>query len=118
MTTDVNLTCLLAADFTSTSIEGVSIEVSQGSGSNPAKYYESGDSVRFYVGNTFTITSESTISQIAFSQSDASKGYGNLSASTGSYDPATGVWTGSATTVTFTVDAAQARLNKVTVTLA
>ena len=88
-----------------------------GSYSTSAKFYTSGNAVRFYAGNTLTITGNSGVKKITQIIINVSgKGYNKpMTVDTGEYtDNATdlsGVWQGEATSVTFTNAAtAQARI--------
>lgn len=73
---------------------------SNGGSTNSPKYFVNGNNLRFYHGNTFTI-SGTKMTEINF---DASyNNSGDLSVSVGEYDHSTKKWTGDATTVTFTV---------------
>lgn len=77
--------------------------------------YYSDNTVHLYRDNTFTVTSENTITKIELGfQSDS---YSNLVLATdqsGSYK--NGVWTGSSKSITFTNESNQSRLVSVTVT--
>ncbi len=70
--------------------------------SNSPTYYTSGDAVRMYVGNTLTISTTDGSSLENIDMTFVSDSYSNLSTETGSYDSATGAWSGDATSVTFT----------------
>ncbi len=78
------------------------LTASAGTNNNSPKYYNNGTSLRFYHGNTFTI-SGTKMTEINFNASYNNSG--DLTASAGSYDHDTKVWTGDATSVTFTVGA-------------
>lgn len=91
----------------------ITIVGSQGTHTNSAPaYYTNGEAMRFYAGNTLTI-SGSTITKIEFTSSNNS--LANFTTNIGSYTSGTGTWTGSAETVVFTVTAS-ARLTKIVVT--
>ena len=77
-----------------------SVEFNKGSNSNTPKYYTSGSAIRIYGGGYFTISSESTITEIVitFGTSDGSNA---ISARTGTYE--SGTWTGSEKSVKFTI---------------
>lgn len=74
-----------------------------GNSSNAPKYYSSGTSVRMYSDNTLTISSASTISAIEFVWGGTTSA--GLEASEEEYNANTtgGSWSGSATSITFTV---------------
>ena len=44
--------------------DGVTLAAAKGSGSSAPKYYTNNDAVRFYIGNTLTISSNNTITKI------------------------------------------------------
>lgn len=78
------------------------ITFDKGSNSNTPTYYTSGTAVRVYGGNFFTVSSSTAkISkiEITFGSSD---GTNTITADSGTYNA--GVWTGSASSVKFTVD--------------
>ncbi len=72
----------------------------KGTNSNAPKYYTSGSAIRVYGGNTMTVTSAKTITEIVitFGTGDGSN---TISTNVGSYN--NGTWTGSTSSVTFTV---------------
>ena len=75
-------------------------------GGTNAVYYTNGASIRLYSGTTFTVTAlKGTLTNIAlhFGIYDGDNG---ITPSTGSYNSADGVWTGSASSVEFSVGAA------------
>ena len=72
----------------------------KGTNSNAPKYYTSGTAIRCYGANTFTVASESTISQIVLTYG-ASDGSNEITAAPGTF--ATDTWTGSANSVVFTI---------------
>mgnify|MGYP002623485522 CR=1 FL=1 len=102
--------------FTSLTVSGVTMTGDKGSNNNTPKYYNNGTAVRFYGGNTFTISSTSTITKITltFGSGDGSN---EITASPGTF--ATPDWTGSSNSVTFTVGGTTGnrRIAKVEVTL-
>ena len=102
--------------FTSLTVSGVTMTGDKGSNGNTPKYYNTGTAVRFYGGNTFTISSTNTITKITFTFSSG-EGSNEISANTGSF--ATPDWTGSSNSVTFTVGGTTGhrRISKVEVTL-
>lgn len=99
------------------STTGVKIDVDKGSNSNVPKYYETGEAGRFYGGNTITITSPTTITKIEF-EFGSGDGSNEITANKGSYSE--GVWTGSATSVTFTIGGTKGhrRISTIAVTIA
>ena len=117
---------MMAIDFTLSSAEavekdGVTVTFDKGAGSSVPAWYDNG--LRLYAKNTVTITSTSPITAISFNwQKQGSKPFSTATASVGDYthpeEPGEGKWTGSATTVTFTLgDAGQLLLNTFSVTL-
>ena len=102
--------------FTSLTVSGVTMTGDKGSNNNTPKYYKTGTAVRFYGGNTFTISSTSTITKITltFGSGDGSN---EITASPGTF--ATPDWTGSSNSVTFTVGGTTGhrKIAKVEVTL-
>ncbi len=72
----------------------------KGTGSNKPTYYTTGTAIRAYAGNTMTVVSTKTIEAIVITF--GSGGNNNaITTNVGTYD--NGSWTGSATSVTFTV---------------
>lgn len=82
--------------------ETFSISFNKGSNSNEPKYYTDGEAVRVYGGSYFTITSEKTITKITFTFASNDSNTNAITANVGSFD--TDTWTGSATSVKFTID--------------
>lgn len=83
---------------------------------NNGKYYNTGTAIRSYAGNTFVVESSSnTISQIEF-VFGSGDGTNEITSDVGSF--ATDTWTGSASTITFTVGGSSGhrRIKSVTVT--
>ena len=85
--------------------DGTYFTVKFAGGGNDGKYYDTGTGIRTYDNGTITITSKTgkDITQITMTWSGSS--YKPTAASvvnTGSYNTSTGVWTGSASSVTFT----------------
>jgi hypothetical protein len=73
----------------------------KGSGTTAPQYYTNGTAVRWYGNNTLTIVaSNATMTQIELTYTQKNK---DVTADEGTYDHETGTWTGSATSVTFTV---------------
>ena len=90
-----------AADFSSITVNGVTLSGDMGSNSkNGPKYYNTGSAVRFYSGNTFTVSCSKAITKITL-EFGSGDGTNEITASPGTY--AEPVWTGSAESVTFTV---------------
>ena len=90
-----------AADFSSITVNGVTLSGDMGSNSkNGPKYYNTGSAVRFYSGNTFTVSCSKAITKITL-EFGSGDGTNEIAASPGTY--AEPVWTGSAESVTFTV---------------
>lgn len=117
---------MMAIDFTLSSanevtLEGVTVSFAKGSGANAPAWYENG--LRLYANNEVTISCATPITGITFNwQKQGTKAFNTASASTGNYthptEPGNGVWTGSATSVTFTLGASgQLLLNTFSVTL-
>ena len=105
----------------------VTITYDKGTSRSNPSYYASGTSIRIYGGNTFTIASSGTnITKVTITRANAAANA--LTASTGTFtDEGSGgtstytdvEWTGSATSVVFTVGgtSGNARLRKIVVTL-
>ena len=72
----------------------------KGTNSNAPKYYTSGTAIRCYGANTFTVASESTISQIVLTYGTG-EGSNEITAVPGTFT--TDTWTGSANSVVFTI---------------
>ena len=86
---------------TNVTMDNCTLTFDKGTNSNPPKYYTSGSAIRVYGSNTCTVTSTSgNISQIdiIFGNSDGSNA---ITADVGTYS--NGTWTGSASSVVFTV---------------
>lgn len=114
-----------ATTFTFTSAEsvtqtkdGYTVKIEKGSGNNAPAYYDNG--LRLYASNTITV-SGGNLNNISLTFSmQGSKPYAGLSASTGKLDSGgastsqtdlkTDTWTGSATSVTFTLGGSGQRL--------
>ena len=78
---------------------GVTVAFSKASGSNPPKYYTSGNAVRCYPKNTITVTA-SDITKIAFTFGSGDNSNA-ITANKGSFS--TNTWTGTADEVVFTI---------------
>lgn len=90
--------------FSSTYDESQMVSVVGDKGTNAQngpKYYTTGNAVRFYGGNTITVSSNSTMTRIELVSGEGDTTTKEISASTGDYED--GVWTGSANEVVFTV---------------
>ena len=118
---------MMAVNFTLSSADAVTVEdvtvtFAKGDGNNAPAWYDNG--LRLYANNTVTVSSESAITAITFNwQQQGSKAFNTVTASVGEYThpeaAGEGKWTGSATSVTFTLGASgQLLLNTFTVTLA
>lgn len=100
--------------------DGITVSFAQGDGGTPPKWYDAG--LRLYAQNTVTISSSSTITSITFNwEKQGSKAFATASASTGTYSHPSkagdGTWTGSATSITFTLGSSgQLQLNTFSVT--
>ena len=74
----------------------------KGDGSTAPQYYTNGTAVRWYGGNTLNITaSNATISEIVLTYTQKNK---SVSTDVGTYNHDNGTWSGSASSVTFTVE--------------
>lgn len=89
-----------AQEVTSVSSDNVTINFNKGTNSNTPKYYNTGTAVRVYGGGYFVVESDKTIVKIVltFGSSDGSN---TLTTDVGAF--VTPVWTGSASSVKFTV---------------
>ena len=103
-----------AMAITSLVVSPITVTFNKGENSNSPKYYSSGTAVRCYSGNYFTVTG-ATIQkvEITFGSSD---GGNSISTDTGNYD--NGTWTGTATSLKFTIGGTSGnrRVQKLTVT--
>lgn len=82
--------------------EGEDFTITFAGGDNDGKYYTTGSGIRTYGGGSFTIASTRNILKIELTWSGSNKPDAASVASVGTYDPSTGVWTGSATSIVFT----------------
>ena len=100
--------------------DGFTLNVAQGNGNNAPLYYSNG--LRLYLGNTITVSgAQITRLEITFAK-QGTKDYAGLEAasgtltsggtSTGAEDLKVDVWTGSATSITFTITGKGQRLIK------
>ena len=99
-------------NVTEDSQNGVKLTYSKGTGSDVPCYYKNGTALRLYKNNTFTVSSQNTITKIVMTSSNST--LKNFSTTTGNYS--NGTWTGSANSIVFNVSAAS-RLTKVVVTI-
>lgn len=92
----------------------VVVTFDKGTGSNTPKYYTSGNAVRVYANGTVTVSNTQAISEISF-EFGYGDGTNEITTETGSFDGTT--WTGSAASVTFTVNGTSGhrRIAKITV---
>ena len=105
-----------AAEVTSVEGDDCTVTFDKGTNSNAPKYYDTGNAIRVYGGNTMTIASATkTIAKIelTFGSGDGSN---TITTDVESYSD--GTWTGSASSVTFTVGGTSGnrRIQKVKVT--
>ena len=79
----------------------VSAAFNKGTNNNAPKYYTTGSAIRCYGGNYFTVTSTGgNLTEIALTFASG-EGSNAITTDVGTYDA--GTWTGSATSVTFTI---------------
>lgn len=78
----------------------VNIAFNKGNNSNVPKYYSTGEAIRTYGGNYFTITSDNTITSVELTFASG-EGTNAITTDVGTYSE--GTWTGSANSVKFTV---------------
>ena len=96
----------------------ITLTADKGTGSNAPKYYTTGTAVRLYAGNTLTVASAGkNIAKVEFTFSSG-EGTNAINPDSGTF--ADNAWTGSANSVTFTVDGTTGhrRVAKLVVTLA
>ncbi len=98
---------------------GFTVTFNKGTNSNVPKYYTTGEAVRVYGGNTFTVSGTQTITKIVltYGSGDGSNG---ISTTVGSFDTNTNTWTGSEESVTFSIGGSTGhrRIAKITITYA
>ena len=100
--------------------DGGDFTVTFAGGGNDGKYYTTGSGIRLYGDGTMTIAAKSgTITSIIITYDGTYKPESGDVIDTGSYDAATGVWTGSANEVKFTRPSGSGhwRVQKVEVTV-
>lgn len=109
-----------ATDFTISSAssvtqDGITVSFDKGSGSNAPAWYSAG--LRLYGSNTVTVTSSNNITSVVFNwEKQGNKAFATVTADVGSYTHPSaagdGTWTGSATTIVFTLGSSgQLQLN-------
>lgn len=96
----------------------VTISVAKGTNSNGPKYYTTGAAVRFYGSNSFTLVSSGKAIEKVELTFGSGDGTNEITVNSGSW--ASPVWTGSSSSVTFTVGGTSGhrRIAKIVVTLA
>ncbi|MBO4315623.1 MAG: Ig-like domain-containing protein [Prevotella sp.] len=99
--------------------DGGDFTVTFAGGGNDGKYYDTGSGIRVYGGGTMTIAANGTITSITITYDGTNKPEDDDVVSTGTYNAATGVWTGSAEEVVFTRPSGKGhwRVQKVEVTI-
>ena len=110
-----------AQEVSSIKVGDITITLDKGTNSNTPKYYNTGAAVRLYGSNTFTVTSSGKAIEkieLTFGSGDAGETGNPFTCDSGSYSSPT--WTGSASSVTFTVGGTKGhrRVGKIVVTLA
>ena len=110
-------------DTPSSTVDNISINASQGSGSSSPAYNKNSKELRIYRANEFTISGigNAIISSIVFELSSSYGGNSNFNSTPEGYDRSSTSWTGESNSVTFkngtTSDATtQFRIKKITVT--
>ncbi|MBP5687088.1 MAG: chitobiase/beta-hexosaminidase C-terminal domain-containing protein, partial [Muribaculaceae bacterium] len=102
-----------AQEVTTVTQDGITLTFDKGTNSNTPKWYDSGNAVRVYGGNTITVTATENIATIVFTVTQGD----NLSADKGTYSTSDHTWNGSASSVVFTQEGtSQVRIQKVEVT--
>ena len=104
-----------AQEITSLTVGAITITGDKGSNSNAPKYYTTGTAVRFYGGNSFTLTSSGNkIAKVEFTFASG-EGTNEITADVGTFQST--VWTGSAQAVKFTIGgtSGQRRISKIVV---
>ena len=90
------------AETVSSAIQGdITVTFDKGTNSNAPKYYESGEAIRAYGGNTITVSSTKTISKIVitFGTSDGSNA---ITTDVGTFS--TDTWSGETNSIVFTIN--------------
>lgn len=87
----------------------------QAEGIIPPKYFTSGKALRMFAGNTLTIASVMPISKIKFTSGNSTSPYFDVSTGEYEVDDGTGIWTGEANEIVFSVpiDGQQNRIQKI-----
>lgn len=100
---------------TSVSATNFTVAFDKGTNNNGQQYYNTGTGMRLYGGNIMTIASDKTITAIEFTFTQNDK---DMTPDVGTYKKSSASWTGSATSVAFTVESGKGhnRLKAVTVT--
>lgn len=107
-----------AQTIESLTVGGVTLTFDKGSNSsNVPKYYNTGTAVRLYAGNSMTVSAQKAVTGVKLTFSSG-EGSNAISTDVGTFD--TDTWTGSSTSVVFTVSGTSGhrRLAKAVVTLA
>ena len=92
-----------ATEITEIKKDGLTMAFDKGDNSNGPKYYTSGTAVRLYGGNSVTITG-GTISTVKLTLGSGEEYDNAINPSDGTFDVATGIWTGSTASLTLTID--------------
>lgn len=97
---------------------GITITFAKASGSNPPKYYDSGNAARAYAKNTITISCESgSITNIEFPDIRKDIDDNNLTCDNGAISSDNKTWTGTASSVTFTVGGTKGHVKITTINI-
>ena len=97
---------------------GITITFAKASGSNPPKYYDSGNAARAYAKNTITISCESgSITNIEFPDIRKDNDDNNLTCDNGAISSDNKTWTGTASSVTFTVGGTKGHVKITTINI-
>ena len=105
-----------ALDGETLTVDGMTIAYDKGMGSTPPTYYNVGNAVRFYVGNSMTVTAPSgkLITQIVFTYDSGA--FGSACINVGEINNKT--WTGEASSIVFTnMTTSQVRVASMLITL-
>lgn len=108
--TSSDFTAFSTAGKISVEKDGVSIVISRGA-------YNKAGQIRIYSGETLTVSSETTITSIAFTCTTDNPSSIFTLKGTGTYNGSEGKWTGAANTVTFEATGKQVRATQIVVTL-
>lgn len=97
---------------------GITITFAKASGSNPPKYYDTGNAARAYAKNTITISCESgSITNIEFPDIRKDIDDNNLTCDNGAISSDNKTWTGTASSVTFTVGGTKGHVKITTINI-